>query len=79
MNNALDDAMAALLVEALGLGQTSVTTLLLKDNLLTWLTCDGLAPLLRQPLLPTSTLPTSVLKVRPAAPFLHTHQAFDSH
>ena len=45
-NNALDDAMTALLIETIASGQTGINKLTLDDNELTWLTCERLAMLL---------------------------------
>lgn len=74
MNNALDDAMAALVIEVVSSGVTSIDTLLLNDNLLTWMSCDRMGPLLkRRPVSPGSPLhpkPLATLQVLPALPRL---------
>ena len=73
-DNALDDAMAALVIEVVSSGVTSIDTLLLNDNLLTWMSCDRMGPLLkRRPVSPGSPLhpkPLATLQVLPALPRL---------
>ena len=64
-NNALDDAMTALLIEIIASGQTGINKLKLDDNELTWLTCERLATLLRYE---TSSKPPSAVpgaRIRP--------------
>lgn len=62
-NNALDDAMVALLLETISSGVTSIDTLMLNNNELTWLTCERMAPLLQSR--PTSAGSGGMLNMPP--------------